>query len=203
VPVSQVTGTDSVFTEGTLHSAVNTTNSGIVHTLSIPGIEDIPFQPLAGPLASVTGDQSFGGTVGNATFDSILNSHSWQGGGGSFSIGGLTPGNTYTVQMFGVFDTRACCAARDTRYGDGLGNLSDNVTRGDGETVLGAFIADAPTQLIEVLPGDGGGGADPALSAYIVRDVTPIPEPTTLALAAIGGLGLWLRRRSHRGRAAT
>jgi hypothetical protein len=197
-----VTGTESVFTTGTLHSAVNTTTSGVVHTLSIPGVEDIPFQPVNGLLASTTGDTLFGGTVGNTTFDTILNSHSWQGGGGSFTIGGLTPGNLYTVQMFGVFDTRACCAARDTRYGDGLGNLSDNVTRGEGETALGVFVADAAMQLIQVLPGDGGSGVDPALSAYVVRDATPIPEPATLSLAAVGGLALLLRRRLRRRRAA-
>lgn len=188
-------GTAAVFTEGTLHSAVNATTSGVTHTLTVPGIEDIPFAPVGNLFGSTTGDDNFGGSVGEATFDIILNSHSWQGGGASFSINDLVPGNTYSLQLFGVYDTRGCCAARDTQYGDGLGNRSDNVTRGEGETILGFFVADSASQLIEVLPTDNGDGTDPSLSAYIVRDLTPVPEPGTIGLLFMGSLGLVLRNR--------
>ncbi|MCA9188041.1 MAG: discoidin domain-containing protein, partial [Planctomycetales bacterium] len=170
-PVGTVEGTQSILTEGVLAQAINATNSGVDHTVTA-GAEVITFTSRSPILASITGDQVFEPPrTFDPEFDLILGSHTWQGGGGQFEIENLVPGTNYAVQIFGVMDGRGCCAARDTRFSDGtgLGSASDNVTRGDGEFVIGRFVADSATQVIEALPGDGGGGTDPGLSAYVVR----------------------------------
>ncbi len=194
--------------------AVNTTNSGIWYDLdldqgvtlnfvSVGALEspDIPGLPI---LASTTGDAQFEPPNPDLdeTFLTILGSHSWQGGGGEFNLGDVTPdgesrtllvddgagtviaapgafeplvpGDEYVVQILGVFDGRGCCAERDTVFSDGRGvdEASDPLKRGTGQTIIGTFVADDTTQLIEVLGGEGGGGTDPGLSAYILWNVS-------------------------------
>ena len=188
--VIQVTGAEVIISEGPLVHAVTTTTSGVEQTVG-----DVTFTPVDGLLASTTGDASFGGVVDGGAFDIVLNSHTWQGGGGSFEIDSLTPGEPYAVQIFGVYDTRDCCAERETVFSDGRGldAASGGVFRGQGQAVTGFFTADAETQTIEVFGGVGGDGVDPGLSAYVVRQV---PEPSGIGLAMFGLLGLLkLRRR--------
>ena len=138
------------------------------------------------------------------TMLTILGSHSWQGGGGQFNLGDRTPegeertllldagdgtvlaapgfeplveGDDYVIQILGVYDGRGCCFERDTIFSDGRGPAasSDPLKRGWGQTIIGEFTADDTTQLIEVLGGEGGGGTDPGLSAYILWNVSGDP----------------------------
>lgn len=131
------------------------------------------------------------------TLLTILGSHTWQGGGGEFNLGDRTPtgeertllldpgdgnviaapgfepleeGADYVLQILGVYDGRGCCFERDAIWGDGRGAefASDPLKRGWGQTIIGNFTADDTTQLLEALPGEGGGGTDPGLSAYIL-----------------------------------
>ncbi len=206
LPVEDFTdlGPDVIFTEGALQEAVNTTTSGIIHSLELVATgEDIPFLPVHNLLASTTGDARYEppSLFGDDTFNTILGSHSWQGGnaGGEFLVGDqertfmldpgdgvlveveggfepLVEGNNYSIQILGVYDGRACCAERTTVYSDGRGVdfASEPVARGQAHAVTGFFTADDATQLIQVLSGPGGDGNDPAVAAYIVRDLTNI-----------------------------
>lgn len=205
-------GPDVVFTEGTVHEAVNTTTSGIIYSLDISDRgETISFLPVHDLQTSTTGDARFSPPTlfGDDTFNTILGSHSWgPAPGDEFLIGDasreyqidldqdpnttddvvltdggfqeLIVGNNYAIQIFGVYDGRGCCAARETVYSDGRGLdfASDKVTRGEPESVVGLFTADDVTQTIQVL-GHPDNDTDPTLSAYIVFDITEIVTPTS------------------------
>ena len=146
-------------------------------------------------------------TFADENFNSLLGSHSWgPAPGDEFQIGkadreynldldqdpnttddvvltdggfeNLIVGNQYAIQIFGVYDGRDCCAARETVFSDGRGIdfASDKVTRGDPEYVVGVFTADDIEQTIEVI-GHPDSDTDPTLSAYIVFDVTDGGDP--------------------------
>ena len=199
------TGVDVIFLDGTVHEAVNTTTSGIIHSLEIVATgEDIAFLPVHNLQTSTTGDARFEPPTlfPDDTFNTILGSHSWgPAPGDEFLIGdqdrtfmldpgdgvlvevegGFNPlveGHDYSVQILGVYDGRGCCAARETVFSDGRGLEfgSEPVQRGAAHSVVGFFTADDATQLIEVL-GNPGAEVDPTLAAYIVRDLTPIVTP--------------------------
>jgi len=165
-PVVTTTASD-IITEGTLHFSSNSagptdqTINGV--TFAADG---------GGPLGSnASGNYYTRGsgvnTTGDIGLDTLLDSHSYQGGGGvSFDVVGLTIGQTYQIQLLAVGDTRGCCSSREQRFsGDGV-EFSDFITRLDPSSVVGTFVADAATQNIVV-----DGSNDPGISGYQVRSV--------------------------------
>ena len=131
-------------------------------------------------------------TTGDAGLDSLLDSHTWQGGtpsAGSFDVNGLIAGQSYVIQIISVGDTRGCCATRTQNYGDGVGAPSGDLTRADPASVVGYFTADDTFQTIFV-----NGSQDGGISGFQVRGET-IPEPGSALLSLVGLLGLAARRR--------
>lgn len=191
-PVLVNTTAGDIITDGSLHSSSNSAGG------SDQTINGVTFSADAvGPLGSNAGGTFYTtgtgvNTTGDVSLDGLLDSHSYIAGGGSFDISGLVAGNSYTIQIIAVGDTRGCCADRNQQFGGG-GNVSGDLRRGDPSSVVGNFIADGPTQTIDVLVG-GGTSSDPGLSGFQVRNVT-IPEPGTALLSFAGLLGLALRRR--------
>ena len=112
-------------------------------------------------------------------------------------LSGLTVGQTYQVQFFSGrsypgLDNRLL------RYGDGLGNFSPTVSMGQNvfTSMVGTFVASAVTQQIDFHESTNY----PTLNAYVLREVSPVPEPGSWALL-LAGLGLLARRTRQPGEA--
>jgi len=124
-------------------------------------------------------------TGGSADFNAVMNAGgTFQNGGagaGTVTIGGLTIGNTYAVQVFnyaGDGDTglTTFSGATPVTLSTEVGGI---VTQGQFAT--GTFIA---TGLTETFDWNGAGSAYTVLGAISVRDITSVPEPS------IGGLSV-------------
>lgn len=179
-----ITSVNSIDTNGTLVSAINATGGSDSPTVNVGG-ENITFTASnIGPANTNTGTffTGGGGTTGDTNLNTVLNSHSYRGGGSwSLQLTGLTPGADYQIQLIGAGDTRGCCSSRNQRGGDGESpeNVSGDFSRSGVGSVIGTFTAGGTTQTINVLPGNNN-GVDPGLSAYILRSVAPpTPQPPT------------------------
>ncbi|HEV2438031.1 MAG TPA: PEP-CTERM sorting domain-containing protein [Verrucomicrobiae bacterium] len=130
------------------------------------------------------------------------------GTGGSFSWGGLTPGDTYQVQLWAE-DTRNIGNRRwenayEVSYGDSgtspaITFPADGSSPDLGQYGIGTFVANASgTETISFETWCSVGGNQCAqVNLFQVRDLTAVPEPSTLAGLAAGGLMalLGFRRR--------
>ena len=117
---------------------------------------------------------------GDADLDTLLDSHAYSGGNPievSVTINNLLPGTEYQIQLIGVGDARACCAARTYEPDNGLGeyNTGIQIARGDMGSVLGTFTADAVSQnVLWRSLGGLAGNSDAGFSGIIV---TTVPDP--------------------------
>ncbi len=105
-----------------------------------------------------------GGDSGNAELNEVYNSHSWNAAGFNLTVGGLTAGNDYMIQLLGAGDTRGCCADRFQSASDANGNTSGEFQRGNS-SVIGSFTAAGESIDITM-----AGATDPGLSGYILTD---------------------------------
>lgn len=178
------TTASDIITTGTLHIAIDAASSD---ANTINGVTFAPGNPLGSNAEGTFWTAGSGvNTTGDLGLDNLLDSHSYQGGGGSFDLVGLSIGQAYDIQIISVGDTRTCCNTRLQMYGGG-GSFSADLSRQDPSSVIGHFVADAATQTIDVT-----GATDPGLSGYQVRAV---PEPSGLALLGLAGLVALRRRR--------
>lgn len=118
------------------------------------------------------------------------------GGDYSFTLNGLTVGATYEIELW----------ANDGRGNDraqtftGGANTSDTLfvgpsSGGPGQFILGTFVADGTGS--ETISASSPTG--PILNLAQIRDITPVPEPSTMAMVAGGfGMLLWGVRRKNR-----
>lgn len=131
----------------------------------------------------------------NSNLDILMDSHTYIANANPNGVGivaiPVTIGNAYDIQFIGVGDSRGCCSGRAQNVNDGNGNISGDLIRGNGDWVVGNFVADTELQTFFV-----AGANDPGLSGLIVRDLGPaIPEPGSALLSLVGLLGLTARRR--------
>lgn len=130
------------------------------------------------------------------------------GTGGTFSFGGLNPGDTYQVELW-VEDTRNIGNRRwenlyENSYGDAgtsgaLTFPADGSSPDMGQYDIGTFVAGtAGTETINFETWCSVGGNQCAqVNLMQVRDLTTVPEPSTLALLAGSALTLLgFRRRA-------
>jgi hypothetical protein len=112
----------------------------------------------------------------------------------SLTWGGMTPGDTYQLE-FWVNDGRNSVTAERSETLTGGANTSAALAfgtgpngTGPGQYILGTFVADNTGQ--ETLTLNPFGGADIGASAQInllqLRDLTSIPEPSTIGFFAAG-----------------
>ena len=122
----------------------------------------------------------------------------------SLTWGGMTAGNTYELE-FWVNDGRNNVTAERSETLTGGANTSAALVygtgvngTGPGQYILGTFVADGTgTEMITL---NASGGADIGASAQVnllqLRDITPVPEPSSLALLFAGaGMVLFGFRR--------
>ena len=184
------------------------TNGALVHAVHLAGSpsDSLIVDPSGLNIAftninSAAFNSSFSdplNNIGDPGWSQIVRVFEWNSGtdvDAAAFLDGLTLGQTYQVQFFSG-RSHPCCADRTLKFGDGLGHFSDPVSQAQGvfQSVVGTFVADATTQRIVFDDSSN----NPNLSAYVLRDVTLIPEPGTWALMCTGlvTFGAWARRRS-------
>lgn len=112
---------------------------------------------------------------------------------GDFQLTDLSVGDTYQVEIFTWYFLTSSGGGQQQFWSDEEGNDSATFTYGDGQSIIGTFVADATTELIKgtmVTPTD-----DPVVTAYSLRRLAQIPEPGSCFALAILGVGVSLRRR--------
>ena len=191
-----------ILTNGTLVAAVHTRGStGPVEIVDPSGL-DIAFTPIDSASISATFTDPANG-IGDPIWSAIVAHFEWQAGQDVTAtdlLTGLTPGATYQVQLF-AGRSHSCCAGRTQRFGDGNGHFSAPISFEalSFVSIVGWFVADGTSQTL-VLDDSTD---NPCLSAYVLRDVTGLPEPDAGASAALAGLaGLSVQRRAARTRCA-
>ena len=176
-----------VSTTGTLVEAFNT-GAGI-GTTTVNGVDFVGGADLlTGGGVNGTGVWA-GGILGDATYDTLLDSSEYGGGGDFFTIsvgnGNLVEGLQYEIQLWFV-ETRSGADTRVMRFSDGdPGNFVDL----NDQFSIGTFTADNTGSQDLGLDAQGFGNAH--INAYQIRLV---PEPSSLSLLGLAGIGLILRR---------
>jgi hypothetical protein len=177
-------------------------------TLAVNGVTFQAFSDLPGLSSTFdnsTGPGSFASpnpTTGDANYDSLMTSGAFGNNNQSYSFswGGMTAGDTYQVQLW-VNDGRNSTVNQRTETVTGGANTSafldygfgDN---GPGQYIIGTFVADNSGQETLTL-NPGSAFPSPQLNLFQVRDITVVPEPSTLAFLGTGAVALFaaIRRR--------
>jgi len=128
----------------------------------------------------------------------VIGKFEWNSGGNvnapSF-LSGLSVGATYQVQFFSGRSFPGV-GNRSLAFGDGNGNFSPPISMAANSfvSVVGTFVADAATQHVTF----NDSANLPVVSAYVLREVAPIPEPGTWVMLAAGLalLGAVAKRRT-------
>jgi len=110
----------------------------------------------------------------------------------SLTWGGMTAGNTYLLQ-FWAHDGRNSTTAERTETLTGGANTSAALAygfgnSGPGQYILGAFVADGSGMQTITLNAFGGNDIGPSAQINLLqlRDITAVPEPSSLAILALG-----------------
>ncbi|MGC9261811.1 MAG: PEP-CTERM sorting domain-containing protein, partial [Phycisphaerae bacterium] len=153
-----------------------------------------------------TMDVGFGPSGFSASYNALLNGAAALGNGPTatngldpmdLTITGLTSGAQYQIEIW-VNDSRGYPVSRQETLS---GSSSDSAVISylmspPGQFITGTFTADnTGSQTVSMTPVDnsyGSNNADAQINAFQLRVV---PEPATLALVAVGGLGLLLLKR--------
>ncbi len=213
-PATNITGDTDVSRAGTLLGAFNIGGPGVGSTT----VNGVTFTGLGLSGTSVTsGNFTFSlptGWTGNnneggsgsppfsnlsASYQTLLNSQA-----GDFStpatitISGLVPGHTYQFEWWNDVGSGFPAYVTTATAGNSvslLSNTSGGAFGGLGQFAIGTFTADSTTETITF-----SGPVQDTLNGLEFREVTAVPEPTSLALLGLGGLGLaaWRRwRKPH------
>jgi len=191
VPIS---GTADVSTQGVYFGSWapqdGSANQYPVNSVTFQGFSDLP-----GFESDATFDNGYNGFGSPNTSDSNYNTllqygrFSNEGSPASFSWSGMVPGKTYLIQ-FWVNDGRNIGESRSETITGGantsspLGYGSDG--SGPGQYIIGTFVADSSgSQTLTLTPFSSGPNPELQINLFHVRDITPTPNVTWRAPAAI------------------
>jgi len=187
-----IEGTVVLALSGGAGATVTGGGAGGASTYTFTGVsyQDIAFAPAPG--YRTTADISNGApSTGDTNFDTILKSFTDANAGvasGTQTIGGLTVGTDYQVQVF-FNDQRPATVGRVMTYGDGEGT-PHNVDiaaagTGWGQFAVGSFKADSASQSLTHI---ANGFANVHVNAILVVQLGPPPAPVPPTnLVAIAG----------------
>jgi len=196
--------TTKIWTNGV--AATTTGTGGIMPGSTVQGYTFALFAYYSGSLGSSTNSGTTVQNTDNSTTPFL--SSNWElvgygqnGASGRITdanpfetVGNIAAGNYATLMMVG-WNTAvggSTIASFDTAYNAALGGTANGLMygySGDGSILLGTGTVPPNTQAI------GGGVGTIAPFTIGVVPVTSTPEPTTLALAGLGGLALLGLRR--------
>jgi len=208
-----ISGTSDVNTSGTV---VGTWAPGddAYNPDSLP-VNGVTFNAYgSGPFNSLVGNSGIDGHytgfnspgTADSNYNTILRAAIYNNGEAmSITWGGMTAGDTYLLE-FWVNDSRNGGSVDRNETLTGGTSTSAALAYGFagggvGQFIIGTFVSDGTgTETLTVNPF---GGADIGGSAQInlmqLRDITPVPEPSTLAFLAMGtGAMLFGFRRKNR-----
>jgi PEP-CTERM motif-containing protein len=205
-----ITGASDVVTAGTLFGSWAPFDTS---SASYP-VNGVTFAPLSLPNFNYTGFPSsstgFGSpATANNNYNYLLQSGDYSGNAvnnpgsviSTLTWGGMNAGDTYEVE-FWVEDARNLGFSR-SEYVSGGGVYGTDTSSalsfpangsGNGQFITGTFVAGSGTITIGLTPvSSAANEAVAQINLLQVRDISAVPEPGTLALAGIGGLGLLLK----------
>lgn len=201
---SLITGASDVSLQGTYYGSWAPYNGNAPNTpvngVSFQGFSDLPslthnFDDGGGYWGPSTPDANYNELLKYGTYGFSADSK-------SFSWGGMTEGHTYLVQLW-ISDPRNIGLSRAATVSSGVGDVSAVLNypadgTGAGHYLIGTFVAGASgSQSIIIDPSQNGdtNAGSAQINLLQVRDLGVIPEPSCMALAGLGVIGLLGRRR--------
>jgi hypothetical protein len=204
-----ISGPSDVSTAGTFFGSWAPFNGAALSGLTVNGVTFQAFPDLPGAA------DSFDNGGGNGTFNSpgtsdnnynnLLTAGAFGNNPTSYTISwnGMIPGDTYQVQ-FWVNDGRNIGQSRSETLTGGtstsaaLSYGSDG--SGPGQYIIGTLVADnTGDETIFMNPLSSGANPSSQFDLLQVRDLTVAPEPSTLALLAVGAGAMLFGRRKSQG----
>jgi hypothetical protein len=206
-----ISGPTDVNTSGTYFGswAPNAANALTVNGVTFQNFSDLP--SLSTSFENSTGTGSFQSPLtSDNNYNTLLTSGAFQNDSSSPTVswGGLTIGDTYLVQVW-VNDGRNSTVDARTETITGGANTSASLAYGSGngpagsppglpgQYVIGTFVAGTTGETVSLNAGPAIPSAQ--LNLLQVRDITSVPEPSTLAFVAmgIGAMLLVFRRKNQ------
>lgn len=116
----------------------------------------------------------------------------------TLTMSGLTVGHQYVFEFWvNGSNTAGTDNFRTTATAPNSVSLDDNTTNaigGTGQFVIGTFTCGDPTEVISFTGTDTTQA--PTVNAFQLRDITAVPEPSTLALLGVGaGIAVFRRKK--------
>ncbi len=195
-PVS-ISGTADVKTSGVYFGSW-APQDGSANTYPVNGVTFQGFSDLPGFTPGPTLDNGYDGfgspNTADSNYNMLLQYGRFSNEGSTpatFSWSGMTPGNTYLIQLW-VNDGRNIGQSRsETVTGADITSAplsygSDGT--GPGQYIIGTFVADSSgSQTLILTPFSSGPNPEPLINLFQVRDITPKPNVTWQSPVTISG----------------
>ncbi|MDB4296338.1 PEP-CTERM sorting domain-containing protein [bacterium] len=207
--VLAINGTDTVNVAGSVTANgvlfQNVDSPGATGGFTVGGVTFTSAAPSTGNQGAFQAGGFTNATVGGLISGGIFNVP-------SFTFTGLTIGDSYEIQFL-INDSRDRNDGWDVGVNDGNGTVVDtigdlnNATDNNGDSFLGAFIADAASQTVTLTATRTGNisvgddiatvpnGGQRQINALQLRNTSVVPEPSSTLMLILAGSFALLRRR--------